>query len=513
MLNLNTASSNCFIRMLELLQIKHSRRYALELYESNPGNDTLRGLTEMFSKYKIQTQCYQFNKEVMLEELPMPFVAIIANEFFTVEELGEEGVLVTFDNRTEVIAQSTFYRGWNRTGLFITEIEHAAEPDLKTNAKKNKIAWIAGALCGCALIYNIAYILVPDFKLTAFLYILTDTAGIYLSWLTLKHSRSEIRKKLCSIFKEANCEKVHKSKASTVFGYPLGVIGITYFTSGLVIELYFQTYINILQFISYGALLFAFWSVLYQKFIIRAWCPVCLLTQLAVIIKAVLFFFTNGKSSTDLYLSEILFILSFFGICFYIIQAFNQLRAKGEESIRMKRELTSIKGNYDIFQYLLEQQERYNTEKCSDIVVGNKNAEHEIVLLMNPYCGPCEMMHRKLERLLINPEILAVFRFRFVFTAFTKQKERVIIAIIGFYLEHTPEQTLNLIHEWYIHKDLEKMLRLYEQYKESSEIRDEIKRQTEWMERSKLTATPYVLFDGYVFPKEYEITDLEYFNI
>lgn len=146
----------------------------------------------------------------------MPFVAIIANEFFTIEELQEDGVLVTFDTRTEVIERSTFYKGWNGRGLFITEVEHAAEPDLITSIQNNKIAWTVGILCGCALFVNIGYLLISDFRLSTLLYLFADFAGMYLSWLSLKQNRSEIRKKLCSIFKEANCEKVHHSKASNI---------------------------------------------------------------------------------------------------------------------------------------------------------------------------------------------------------------------------------------------------------------------------------------------------------
>lgn len=179
----------------------------------------------------------------------------------------------------------------------------------------------------------------------------------------------------------------------------------------------------------------------------------------------------------------------------------------------MKRELIAIKGNAKVFRYLLDQQEKYDTAECSNIVVGSKKTEHEIVLLMNPFCGPCELLHKKLEHLLANREILSAFRFRFVFTAFTAQKERVIMAIMGYYLEHTPEQTLQLIQEWYTNKDLEKMLILYEKYKDSPQVRQELARQTHWLEQSKLTATPYILFDGCVFPKEYEIKDLEYLNI
>lgn len=513
MLNLNTKSSNCFTRMLKLLDIKHTRKYAIEVYESNPRNNTLLGLTEMFARYNIQTQCYQFNNEITLEELPMPFVAIIANEFFTIEKLRENGVLVTIDNRTELIEKSTFYKGWNGRGLFITEIDQAIEPNLFTDAKENKIAWTIGILCSCALIFNVTYMIVSNFILNTLLYILTDIAGIYLSWLSLKQNRSEIRKKLCSIFKEANCEKVHASKASNIFGYPLGIIGITYFLSSFVIELYFPTNIGILQFISAAALLFAIWSIIYQKFIIKAWCPVCLLTQLVVLTKSALFFLTNEYTFASIHFSAILFTLSIFGICFYIIQVFNQLWEKSNQSIQTKRELISLKENYNIFRYLLEQQEKYNTEQCSNIIIGNKKAEHEILLLMNPFCGPCEALHKKLEQLLTNTDILSVLKFRFIFTAFTLQKERIIIALIGYYLEHSPEKSLQLFHEWYTHQDPEKMICLYEKYKESPEVQKELTLQKQWIEQNKLTATPYLLFDGYVFPKEYEITDLEYLNI
>lgn len=239
----------------------------------------------------------------------------------------------------------------------------------------------------------------------------------------------------------------------------------------------------------------------------------CLFTQLVIITKALLFFFTNQHSFSGALFPEMLFTLSVFGICFYVVQAFHRLAEKSRQSIQMKRELIGIKGDYRVFRYLLEQQEKYDTAGCSRFVVGNKQAEHEVVFLMNPFCGPCDALHKKLDKLLENPEILSGYRFRFVFTAFTAEKERVIIAWIGYYLNHTPEAALKLIGEWYANKDLEKMLGLYERYKDSVQVQEELALQTRWIEQSKLTATPYILFDGYVFPKEYQVTDLAYLNL
>lgn len=504
------SAGNCFLRMLSLLEIKHTKAYAMQVYEANPRKNTLLGFTEMFARYGIQTECYQFNGDITLEELPLPFLSIVAGEFFTVESLRPEGVKGSFEERTEVIPYADFYKSWNRRSLFVTDIDHAAEPDWMQHKKAGLLAGGAGCLFLLALLYNLTYVIAASERLLFHLVSLAvDAAGLYLSYLTLKQTNSAVKHKLCSLVKETDCGKVHDSKGGTIFGFPLGIIGITYFLSDFLVEFYFPAFIPVLAYINVAAVFFAVWSVLYQKFVVKAWCPICLLTQLMILIKAVICLVFTGLVTSGMNLPGVLFTLSVFGVVLYVIQAVNELVIKAGAMRKYKSDLISLKGNMKIFRHILEQQEKYDTANCSGIVFGNLQAENEIVLLMNPFCAPCEMLHKKLETLL-DDRVLGNFRFRFVFTAFSPEKERVITAITGFYFTHSPEETLKLIHEWYNKKERARMQLLYEAYAADKEVAAEMTRQKEWIRRSRLTATPYVLFNGYVFPPEYEITDIAY---
>lgn len=237
------STGNCFLRMLSLLEMKHTKAYAMQVYEANPRRNTLLGFTEMFARYGIRTECYQFNGDITLEEFPQPFLSIVAGEFFTVESLCPEGVKGSFEERTEVIPYADFYKNWNRRSLFVTDIESAAEPDWLKNKKADLLAEGVGAVFLLAFLYQITYITLGGEHIVFHLVCLTvNMAGLYLSYLTLTQTNSAVKHKLCSMVKEADCDKVHDSGGGTLLGFPLGSIGISYFLSGFLIEFYLPAF-------------------------------------------------------------------------------------------------------------------------------------------------------------------------------------------------------------------------------------------------------------------------------
>jgi uncharacterized membrane protein len=99
------------------------------------------------------------------------------------------------------------------------------------------------------------------------------------SFLTIEHFRGEVPP--CTI--THGCQSVTTSVYSKIFGVPVALLGLLYYTSILLgVILYFDTrdekILKILARYTVLGFLFSLWFTFLQAFIIRAWCQYCLLS-------------------------------------------------------------------------------------------------------------------------------------------------------------------------------------------------------------------------------------------
>ena len=100
------------------------------------------------------------------------------------------------------------------------------------------------------------------------LLILISLAGVYISWLlTLKqtHVQSQYADKICSLFKQKDCNNVLESKAAKLFGViGLSEIGLGYFLTNILLLLFIPSLLPYIVLINILTLPFTLWSVWYQ---------------------------------------------------------------------------------------------------------------------------------------------------------------------------------------------------------------------------------------------------------
>lgn len=504
-------NTNAFTRMLEKLEIPHTKKYADSIFESHPKRKSFLGLTEMFSLYNIKTNCYQF-QDTSLDELPFPFIAVLAGELFVVESNEGKTIKVDFEGRNEYIRKSSFYSGWNGQALIIEDINDAHEP----NYEKRRRNLLIDRLVLLAFFIALAYLVFfaindnPLFSYSSYSYLLIDTLGLYFSFLSMNAIDNTIKHKLCSIFTKSNCDKVHHSKASMLLGrYSLGEIGFVYFLSNLTIQLFLPLFSCFLVYINSIAVLFSLWSVGYQKIVVKAWCPVCLFVQLIVIIKVILLIIFDDFVFQHFTIVNLFIVPSIFMVEFYLITSIFKLHVLSLRNKENEQSLKAIKGNRQLFNTLLKQNQHYDTSNCSNIVFGDVNSAVELTVLVNPFCKPCNTFHKKLEKLL-STDLLTKCKIKFVFMAYSVEKEKVIYSLIGFYNNNTLHDSLSFINNWFHKGDVAQMNYLFEIYCFDLNVKNEMDIQQKWLMECKLFSAPTLLFNGYLFPDEYDISDLSY---
>lgn len=123
------------------------------------------------------------------------------------------------------------------------------------------------------------------------------------SFLTIEHFRGEIPP--CTI--THGCEQVTTSPYSYIFGVPVALLGLMYYTSVLLgavlyLDIKDEKILRVLAHYTIIGFLFSLWFTFLQAFIIRAWCQYCLfsaLTSTSLFILGVIYSSYRKKGLTE----------------------------------------------------------------------------------------------------------------------------------------------------------------------------------------------------------------------
>jgi uncharacterized membrane protein len=118
---------------------------------------------------------------------------------------------------------------------------------------------------------------------------ITKAVGIAASVFLVLHEfkvHTRLADKICGFSSGVDCDSVLSSEASRIFGnINLADAGIIYFTSTLLYILGVNAFnqLWLLAVVSAVSIVFPVYSIYYQGFRLRKWCPFCLVVQVTLI--------------------------------------------------------------------------------------------------------------------------------------------------------------------------------------------------------------------------------------
>jgi uncharacterized membrane protein len=104
-------------------------------------------------------------------------------------------------------------------------------------------------------------------------------AGVAVSSVSLDHHYRKSKTSYCDFGQSFNCDIVNRSEYSTVAGVPVALIGILGYAALLAFATFYREKAEtpaILVVASVGGLGFALYLTYVEKFILSAWCILCL---------------------------------------------------------------------------------------------------------------------------------------------------------------------------------------------------------------------------------------------
>lgn len=276
-------------KYLSALRVPHTSLYADKCFSEMPFK-TLFGLERALEQFGVESRGLKFADKQDVINLPTPFIAQIHGGVVIVDSIKGNGgdATVTYDS-IHGRKQETFVAFLESfTGLTLQSRPNpgAKEKELTLHrlvqlADRVKMPLLVVLLALLGAYGSVrAGIWDSVWKALVFAFDIAGVAVCYLLWLKTNGVQSRVADSMCGLTTEHGCDKVLDTRLASFMGiFKWSEVGMGYFAVSLVALILFPDQWADLALFNACCLPYTIWSVASQKFIIKAWCTLCLTVQ------------------------------------------------------------------------------------------------------------------------------------------------------------------------------------------------------------------------------------------
>ena len=501
---------------LHELKVTFTRSFADKLFAEHPHRYNLYGLSDMLSVYKIENTGVQV-EDKDLGELTFPFVAHVGNDFVVVSHLSGQMMEYIWRGKRISVPVEEFKRLWSGIALVAEPGKSSVEPEYRKHWKAEFLSSVQkiGMIMILAILLLLGCLQHQLFSSVAgSLVLLINLAGVGVTYLLLLKQgkiQSEYTDKICSLFKQGDCNSVLESEAAKLWGvFSWSEIGLGYFVSSLIMTVFYPQWGPYLVLVNLLSLPYTVWSVWYQHKVAKQWCPLCLSVLLLLWLTAIVNACVGWQWPT-FEIQEVLSVAILYLLPFLALHFLTERWFRSEQLKSVTYELNNLKASENVFLSQLEQQPRYEVGAAtSQILWGCPQAKLRITILTNPHCNPCAQMHKRIGTLL--KEMGDKVCVQYIFSSFNKELENSARFLLAVYQQEKRDKAEMIYNEWFAGKKYlgEAYIMTFGYDLRTAEVSQELDNHNEWRYKNKLTATPTILINGYQLPDNYKIEDMRY---
>lgn len=499
---------------LDALDICYTKRFTRNLFEEHPHKNNMYGLKKMLDVYGVNTLGVYVEKK-KLSELNFPCILHTHGDFVIGLSCDANTIKFLQHGKETTLTHDVFSKTWTGNALVVQETTNATEPDYKEHQRDELISNAKTYSIPVMLVLAVIIGLVGNWEsinIFEIIRILLSCSGIFVCAMLMEkqlYGESRYGDRVCSLFHHADCSSVLDGPMAKVFGISWSEIGMGYFVSNIILLSLFPVSYGIVTIINWIAMLYGIWSIYYQWRVAKSWCVLCIIVQTIIwamgIIAAMPYFTTPFMFSLICSLQScIVFTISIVAVHQYASACTTE-----KECVHAVQRYRALKANGDVAKALIEKSEYHETTLSdSSIIFGNPNAKIRLTILSNPHCNPCARMHKRVERLLSMKE--KEICVQYIFSSFNETLEDSSRYLIYCYISNHIDEALRKLASWYAKDkfDYERILKNNVEHLHTEEIENEMEKHRNWRNRTSITATPTILVNGHILPKEYVLEDL-----
>jgi hypothetical protein len=298
-------------------------------------------------------------------------------------------------------------------------------------------------------------------------------------------------------------------KASKIFGwFGWADAGFIYFAAGLSYLLtgIHGAELSVLAILSAASLPYPLFSIYYQGFVLKKWCPFCVAVQLVLVIEFILLMpvfsilVFSLKSLLSLFL--ILFIT---GILYSLVIMFT--REKMSNEVHFYKYL-GFRKNPDILRSLLLKREHYEIPVTNhSLIFGQKESNLQITAFLSLHCSHCAKAFGKIREIVQSGTDAAIN----IVLATTDSK--MLKALYHYKRINQDNEAIKLLGNWYnmdsySRTTITEGLCLLEPEELSQDLGNENQK---LFKECNVIGTPAFFVNGFQLPNQYDIEDIKYF--
>lgn len=530
----NEPTVKATITLLKHLNVKVNNTTVNETLQNHPDWPSLLCVSDSLQKWNLPNAAGKL-EPADIDQLPWPFMAEIKNRetpLVVVTEITDSNIAYISGTNKNTIAESReeFIKKWTGIYLLAEPLPESGEKEFK---QKRQQAFVKSLLplSLFLLVFSFSFIALQR-NLTGAVILSSFVIGIYIQYFLLAAGaiisalllwyeidrNNPLLKKVCTGIAKGNCNAILTGKAAKLTNWlSWSEVGFFYFTGSLLVLTLSmkEASVTIISWLSILTLPYIIFSLYYQWKVAKQWCVLCLAVQ-ALLLLGGINVIVNGLAApldnlplNTFAMAALLYLLPVVG--WYVAKPYLLQLQKGKNT---KREYLRIKFNNEVFDTLLKKQKRTTTSAQGlGITLGNPAAQHEIIKVCNPYCGPCATAHPEIEKILEqNKNVKA----RIVFMATNDEKDYrkdAVKHLLAIAEENNEQTTKKALDDWYLasKKDYNLFAAKYPKNGELKKQESKIDEMSKWCTATEIAYTPTIFINGYQLPAAYSLGDLNYF--
>lgn len=507
--------SNIFFeKILKLGKVKFNKSNLENLILNDFNRHNFLGIISILKQFNIKTEACKINLKEDVFEIKLPFIAHLngPEEIVIVESVSEGKVYYTnIDGYTLTSNLDDFsYRVTNN--LILLDFKNSYENNywlnlILENLQKFLFFLILILIVFINLIYNNS--------IENYLYLINNLIGLYVSYKLhlIVLNQDQENSKICNFSKKTNCLNVINHRLAKLFGIiPYDKIGIIYFLFSLISITFSKVIINneVLLLLFGISSFFPIYSIYFQYFIVKKWCPLCLIIQLNIISNFIIIYINYSIFEIDIF--DILINFVILTLITLIVYLFSIYSLNKSEILRLQKKVNLFLSDTEVFNLIDKRNIDYiKIPENMRLYTGNLDSSEVITLITNPLCQYCSEKYFQIKKVLEYNENIKLETI-YCIPHQPEIMNEVTRELINIYLNKGPENYEKKVSEWYLKgkDDFNKWLVQNKSKNDNSATNDILMTHSEWCELSKITYTPAILINGKNIPKGFDLIDFSY---
>ena len=510
-------------RAVKYFEIPVTKSTIKEALKSHSYYPSFKSICDTFNDWKIENYPLKYQPEEM-KELTAPYIAHFSSgggQLAFVSEIRDD--IVTYYDSFNSKRNTDFNEFAGRCSGAVILLN----PDEKSGEKDYRRKWqdelIGNSVLPLSVFSVLLFIVLAVINsiatssifddTTKGLLLLTKITGVTFSVLLVLHEfevRLSLTEKLCHLNQATNCNTVLNDKASKVFGwFGWADVGFVYFTGCLLflVQGCKTGDYSLLSILSALSLPYPVFSIYYQGFVLKKWCPMCLGVQLILLIEFILLLpqFSNLNFS---FISISTLFLTFLVLGIIYALAVMYIREKASNEKHFYKYL-GFKKNPEVLRTLLLNQKHYEIPVTeTSLVFGIKDSSIKISAFLSLHCSHCARAFEKIKYIL---ETGASVSINIILLT---SDSKIMNTLYHLSRVKMDNDALSLLDQWY-NMDSYSRSKVSESLciPEADGISDEVGNDNALLYKScNVIGTPSFFINGYLLPGNYEIDDIKNFT-